>query len=333
MIWILFAGMALAAALFVALPIYRRDRRVTVGLAGAVAVVVALSAALYWRIGAPVQPDAVASIEDMVASLDRRLQENPDDVEGWRMLGRSRLQLEQYEQAVAAFERVVELESAGNAQSLAQLGEALLASGPQGAARSGEYFDSALALEPANPQALFYGGIAAVHGGDREKAADRWEALLALSPPPDIERILRPRIAEWRGESPAQAQQAAAAPEPVVAVNASLGEAAAGAVAPDATVYIIARDPARPSPPIAAARRLVSELPARVTLSDADAMIPDRLLSAQDRLEIVARISNSGEPMARPGDWYGQDTVATPGQEPVEIVIERQVTAEGGRKE
>lgn len=330
MIWLLFSGMALAAALFVALPVYGRDRRITPGLAAAVAVVVALSAGLYWRIGTPVQPDAVASIEQMVASLEERLQENPENVEGWRMLGRSRLQLEEYPQAVAAFERVVELESATNPQSLTQLGEALLASGPEGAMRSGEYFDSALALEPANPQALFYGGIAAVQRGDPEQAADRWEALLELSPPPEIERILRPRIAEWRGEPAAATQQAAAAREAVVAVNVSLGEAAASAVAPDAVVYIIARDPARPSPPIAAARRLVSELPAQVTLSDADAMIPGRLLSAQDRLEVVARVSSSGEPTARPGDWYGQDIVSTPGPEAVDIVIERQV--EGGTK-
>lgn len=331
MIWLLFSGMALAAALFVALPIYRRDRRVTPGLAAAVAVVVALSAGLYWRIGTPVQPDTVATVEQMVASLEERLQDNPENVEGWRMLGRSRLQLEQYPQAVAAFERVVELESSANPQSLTQLGQALLASGPKGAMRSGEYFDSALALEPANPQALFYGGIAAVQRGDPEKAADRWEALLEMSPPPEIERILRPRIAEWRGEPAGAAQQAVAAPEAVVAVNVSLGEAAASAVTPDAVVYVIARDPDRPSPPIAAARRLVSELPAQVTLSDADAMIPGRLLSGQDRLEVVARVSSSGEPTARPGDWYGQDTVSAPGTEAVDIVIERQV--EGGTKE
>ncbi len=332
MIWILLTGMALAAALFVALPLYRRNRRVTPGLGSAVAVLLALSAGLYWRIGTPVQPEGIASVEEMVASLERRLEDNPENVEGWRMLGRSRMQLEEYGPAAAAFERVVELEGASNAQSLAQLGEALLASGPEGARRSGEYFDSALALEPANPQALFFGGIAAVQRGDTRKAADRWEELLALSPPPEIEQILRPRIAEWRGEAPA-APQAAAAAEPVVAVEVSLGEAAAGAVAPEAVVYVIARDPARPSPPIAAARRLVSELPARVTLSDADAMIPGRLLSAHDRLEIVARVSSSGEPTASPGDWYGQDTVSAPGQEPVEIVIERQVTVEGGTKE
>ena len=111
----------------------------------------------------------------------------------------------------------------------------------------------------------------------------------------------------------------------MVAVKVSLGPDAAASVSPDATVFIIARDPAQPSPPIAAARRIVSELPAEVSLSDADSMVPGRLLSAFERLEIVARVSRSGEPMARPGDWYGEHTISGRGAAPVEIVIERQV--------
>lgn len=326
MIWLLFGAMLLAAALVVTWPMYRAEKRVTAGLIASVIVVLGVSAVVYSSIGTPVPPEPVATVEEMVAALDQRLQENPEDVDGWKMLGRSYMQLQNYPKAIAAFERVAELETPPSAQTMALLGEALLIK--EGSASSGritQLFESALSLEPANPKALFYGGIIAIERGNRELAADRWEALLALSPPPEIQDVLRQRVAEWRGEPPAEMRAEAAPSDSVVAVNISLGPGAAAAVAPDATVFIIARDPAQPSPPIAAARRTVSELPTQVSLSDADAMMPGRLLSGFTQLEIVARVSLSGTPAAQPGDWYGEHTVSNPGSAPVDIVISQQL--------
>lgn len=326
MIWLLFGAMLLAAALVVTWPMYRVHKRVSMGVIASVLVVLGVSAIVYSSIGTPVPPEPVASLEDAAAALEQRLKDDPTDIEGWKMLGRSYLQLENYPKAIAALEKVAELETMPSAQTMASLGEALLiGEGSASSARVSQLFESALSLEPANPKALFYGGIVAIERGNRDLAADRWEALLALSPPPEIEGILRQRVAEWRSETAAVTQADATRPEAVVAVNVSLAPGAAAAVAPDATVFIIARDPAQPSPPIAAARRRVSELPAQVSLSDADAMMPGRLLSAFNELEIVARVSLSGTPAARPGDWYGEHTVSQPGSTPIDIVIGKQV--------
>lgn len=326
MIWFLFAIMLLAAALVVAWPLYREERRLTFPVAGAVIAMFTISAVVYSSIGTPVPPAAQESFDEMVAALERRMQENPEDVEGWRMLGRSYVQLQNFPRAVAAFERAAALETPPSAQTLAELGEALLIEAGDGrSGRSGELFEAALATDPGNPKALFYGGVVAIEKGDAGLAADRWEALLAQGPPPEIADVLRQRIAEWRGGERAVAKPAAAPAEGVVVVDVSLSAAAAAAVPQDATVFIIARDPGQPSPPIAVARRVVSELPAQVSLSDADAMLPGRPLSALERLEIVARVSATGEPAARPGDWYGDEIVDAPAPDAVEIVIERQV--------
>ena len=59
--------------------------------------------------------------------------------------------------------------------------------------------------------------------------------------------------------------------------------------------------PAQPSPPIAVTRRSLVELPARVSLSDRDAMIPGRLLSAYERFEVEVRASATGNPAADRG--------------------------------
>lgn len=320
MIWFFLAVMLLAAAAIVARPLHRRGGGTTPTLAAAVATVLLVSGLVYWRVGTPVLPETFGSVEAMVASLAERLQENPEDIEGWRLLGASYLEMEDYSRAVAAFERVVEMESSSNATSLAQLGEAVMATGPASAERADSLFEMALNLEPANPRALFFGGLAAAERGALDTAAQRWETMLALSPPPEVENILRQGIAEWRG-----GKQAA----PLLAVNVSLAERAATAVAPDATVWIIARDPQQPSPPIAAARRRVADLPAKISLGDGDAMMPDRLLSAYREVEVVVRVSQSGEPVARPGDWYGEGLAATGADEAVDIVIAREVEAAG----
>ena len=320
MIWLLFGVMLLAAVLCVAWPLYRHERRLSPGLLAGVGTVLVVSAAVYSVVGTPVPPET-PDIGEMMASLEARLAEHPDDLDGWKMLGRSFMHLENYPEAVRAFERAVALEGSGNAQTLVSLGEAVLGSDREAlAGRAGQLFENAVAVEPGNPRALFYAGMAAAARGDTALAADRWEALLAQSPPPEIQAILRERVAAWRGEG----SEAAGSPgQPVVQVGVSLSDDARAAIGPDATVYIIARDPAQPSPPIAAVRRKVSELPLTVALGDADSMIPGRLLSSFESLEIVARASRSGQPMEQAGDWYGQQTIAAGGT--VQIRIEQKV--------
>ena len=142
-------------------------------------------------------------MDDAINALAERLAADPNNPEGWQMLGRSYMSLGNYSGAVEAFEKAVELESAQNPQALVSLGEALLAStGTEIDGRIASLFENALALDPNNPQALFYGGIGAFNRGDTNLAADRWERLIGLNPPAEIQGILQQRIAEWRGEAP-----------------------------------------------------------------------------------------------------------------------------------
>jgi len=332
MFWILVATMLSVAVLIVTVPLYRKEQRLSAALVLSVITVTAVSAVIYSEIGRPNAEERIASssvtqasgMDDAIASLSVRLQENPDDLRGWKMLGRSYVETRNYQGAVFAFEKALELESAGNSDSLTDLGEALIYSDQRTMlGRAGDLFEQALAISPGHPKALFYGGMVAVQRGDKELGASRWEALLATSPPPQIESILREQIAELRGTEVAVPDAVAKAV--VVNVSIALGSAANDAGLPDATVFIIARDPAQPSPPIAAVRRRLSELPTLVALSDSDAMIPGRVPSGFDRLEIVARVSLSGQPMAASGDWFGQQIIDTAASDSVQLVIDQQV--------
>ena len=335
MFWFVTGVMLATAVLFVAWPLYRSDRRLTATMAASIVVVAGLTAVLYSHIGSPTTPSGrgaaesgeMPDVQEMVTGLARRLQDEPNDLAGWKMLGRSYFQLQNYAGAAAAYERAVELESAGNGQTLADLGEAVLMEDNRSLlGRAGELFESALAITPGNPKALFYSGMAALQRGNNALAADRWEALLATSPPENVRTVLEARVAELRGEAMPAASPATQAPDAATVITAevSLGPSAAAANLPDATVFVFARDPAQPAPPVAAVRRRVSDLPATVTIGDGDAMIAGRVPSGFERLEIVARVSLSGQPTAQPGDWFGEQVVDTAAGEVVQVIIDRQ---------
>lgn len=329
-LWIAIAFMCLVATAFVAWPIYRQQQRFSALIAGSVAGVVLLSLGLYAFQGNPEVPSGASAepdVEEMVASLAARLEDNPDDLDGWMMLGRSHMTLGNYADAVLAFERVVSIEQSQNAQSLVSLGEALLArDNSRVEGRTAALFESALALEPNNPSALFYGGIAALNRGNTEQAAGRWEILLGLNPPEEIRGILGQRIAEWRGlAAPVTSAPAAQSTGVVIVADISVSAAAMASLPAEASVFVVARDPAQPSPPVAVTRRVLSELPATVTLSDADSMIPGRTLSAFAEIELIVRVSVSGQPIAQSGDWFGSVMMKPFENNTVTLLIDQQV--------
>jgi len=322
-LWILFAVMSLVAIAFAAWPLYRREGQLTGTIAAVIVVVVAVSSGLYYYQGEPEVPSGGAALPEMdqvIESLAARLESNPDDLKGWKMLGRSYMALGNFPGAIDAYQHAVDLESGQDAQTLVSLGEAKLAS--NNGAFGGDIsalFESALAIDPNNPQGLFYGGLGAAQRDDTALAASRWERLLGLNPPAEIEGMLREHIAEWRGEPMPAAEapvQPAAEPMPetsspvegpdvIVSARVSLSQAAMAALQQDAIVFIIARDPAQPSPPIAVTRAMLSELPLQVDFTDSDSMMQGRSLSMFDEFELVARVAVSGQRTEQPGDWYG----------------------------
>ncbi len=327
MLWLTLGVMSFAGVVFTVWPFLRENSRNFGVVAVAVLFVVVSSAGLYSMLGSPgLENERLAhgggpgeDMLEVVEGLAKRLEQNPDDVGGWRMLGRSYMSLSNYPKAVAAFERVVELENGQSAQGLVELGEAVLAAegGQTMPPRASSLFENALAVEPNSQAALFWGGLAAGNRGDTDLAADRWERLLGTNPPAEIRDTIEQRVAEWRGESPSvasteQPASTAAAPEPgpvedgaIVSASIALSEAAQSALPADAIVFVIARDPAQPSPPIAVTRRRLAELPAVVRLGDQESMVPGRELSGFEEFELIARVSLSGQPVSQPGDWFG----------------------------
>jgi len=318
--FIFIAGTLAAAALvLLLLPLLRRrgDAQPASMLAAAAVLCAILlgGAGLYaafsnytWQ-SAPSTGDSPAA---MTARLAKRLAAEPEDLEGWLMLGRSYTALEQYPLAVRAYQRADRLANGGNAEAIIGVGESLVAQDPaQLGGAGGRLFERALEIEPTNGRAIFYSAFAAMERGDLPKARERFQQMLALKPPPEVRTIIESRVAAidaHLGSAPAAgggAAEAAASGRAVINVHVTLAPALAARVPRDAVLFIAARDPQAPGPPFAA-KRLPARFPVDVELTPADAMMPSRHISAGQQLDVVARIALGGTPTATSGDPYGQ---------------------------
>src|SRR5690606_30642847 len=134
---------------------------------------------------------ALDSPQAMIGRLARRLEREPDDLDGWLMLGRSYSVIQQYDLAARAYQRADTLAGGRNADALAGLAEALLESGRSGlAGRAGRLFEQALEVDPNSVKALFYSAFAARERNELPLARERFGKLLAANPPEAVARII-----------------------------------------------------------------------------------------------------------------------------------------------
>ena len=335
---LLAAALSLASVVLVAMPLLRRSSAGPgapwTALAAAGLLVVG-SAALYatWS-NWPWRAVKVAdSPESMVSELARRLERDPTDLNGWLMLGRSYTVLQEYPLAVRAFGRAVQLSGGKSAEALTGEAQALaLADESELDGRAGRLIEQALALEPDSGKALFLGAAVAARRGDLPLARQRFARLLTLSPPEAIRPMIEQQIAaidaKLSGTSPTAAAVQQAQPQtnsqgaaPLVHVNVTLAPSLASS-AGGAPLFVFVRDPAQGGPPLAV-KRLESHFPQDVALSPADSMVPGRVFSAGQSVQVVARIARSGSPVAASGDPFGEVTYQVGHDGLVSLVIDR----------
>lgn len=164
---------------------------------------------LYLQLGAPQALKAEASqattqftredVEAMVERLAARMKENPDDVRGWAMLGRSYQALGRYTESAGAYERALAL-TPDDPDLLTSLAVTLhMANGAAVAGRVGELASRALAIDPDHPAALAFAGGAAYERGEYAAAIAHWQRLQQLLPQDsELAGAIRDKLSEAR---------------------------------------------------------------------------------------------------------------------------------------
>jgi cytochrome c-type biogenesis protein CcmH len=131
------------------------------------------------------QPGAMSpqQIAGNIDKLAERLKQNPNDPQGWQMLGRSYMMQERFSDAAGAYEHLTTI-NANDADAWADYAEAFaLANSQNLAGKPVEAINRALKIDPNHHKALDLAGSAAYQAGDYKKAIEYWEKLLKLLPP------------------------------------------------------------------------------------------------------------------------------------------------------
>jgi cytochrome c-type biogenesis protein CcmH len=279
-----------------------------VAVIAAVAGIYPFASNWHWKDAERTAANSASSSDPMIERLEDRLRATPDDMDGWLMLGQSYAARHRYYRSADAFERALELTNGANVEAMLGLGESLaLADQGQLTGRAGELLEKVATLAPQNPRALWWGGAAAYQRNNLALARKRWQQFLASNPPPDIAQILIVKISEID-------QQIGPASKASTSVKDASGRArvrvridvANELNAGEGALFVLARHPGEPGPPLAVKRLAPGPWPMEVELNSADAMMPGRALSAGDEVQVIARISRSGTAAPASGDSYGE---------------------------
>jgi cytochrome c-type biogenesis protein CcmH len=242
-------------------------------------------------------PDA-AQVEAMVGRLAQKMREHPEDVEGWKLLGRSYTVMGRFPDAVAAYAKAAE-RSPRDAQLLADLADALaMARGQTMQGEPEKLVGRALEIDPKNLKALALLGTAAYERKDYARAAEIWGRMLPLVPEDSED-------ARAISENVAEAKKLAAIGETGVQGVVRISPQLAAKVKPDDVLFVFARAAEGPPMPLAVLRRKAADLPLEFRLDDSMAMAQGMKLSAFPRVIVAARISKSGNATPQPGDLQG----------------------------
>jgi cytochrome c-type biogenesis protein CcmH len=273
-------------------------------------------------------------LTEMAVALTRRLQDEPNSMEGWVMLGRVQRARGHFEEAAEAYGKALSLSRDDNlsierAEVLAQKNGGSFAGEPW------SIIQRVLTADPHHLNALFLAGSASFAEMNYQAALRYWERAREVVPAesPDAPELDR-AIAEAREKMglPAIPPRAAAAQQETAASKAALSASSIsgrvtlvkelkGLVAPTDTVFVYATAVSGSRMPIAILRTTADKLPLDFVLDDSMAMSPTAKLSGMEEVTVRVRISKSGQATAQPNDYGVSLTPVKPGSKGLNLMV------------
>ncbi len=229
-------------------------------------------------------------LRTLTAGLRTHVERSPDAAGSWYLLGIGELKLGSYSESANAFEAAHNLVGADANLDLYWLQARLLADKGQLSDATKVIAARVLATQPNQPMVLNMLALAAFRSADYAQAVGYLNRALSNNIPQQQRELLASGFAQARDSL------GVAGPTVDVALEVASERPA------DAVLFVIAR-PVGGGMPFAVVRRPADGVPAQVRLDDAVSMNPANPLSAAQDVEIVVRLSLTGQPQAAPGDW------------------------------
>ena len=269
------------------------------------------------------------NINQMIAKLTQRLQQNPEDLEGWLMLGRSFKATQRFKDAVSVLRKASELQ-ANNPEIMLDLADAIAMSNE--GSLQGEptvLIESALKIEPDNRMGLWLSGLAKADTNDYDGAIRVWKKLQTQFQPgqedySEIQNLIDTAVARKSGKSDPVAKaepKTTAKDSDEIMVKVDIDAAIKSKLEPSDTVFVYVKALEGPKMPLAVAKHQVKDLPLQIKFDDSMAMMPNLKLSLFDKVIVTARVSKQGNAIPQPGEPIGSAELVKPKSKSVAVKI------------
>ena len=254
--------------------------------------------------------EKLVSVEQMLKRVERRLLDDPNNSDDWLMLANSYVVLKRYPEAIRALENLYRLK--GDDPSLLFRYADVLAMANSGifAGKPSELIKKALQLDPQNTMGLWLAGLVAYEEGEVKKAINYWENVLPkLEIGSEEEKNIRKYIKFAKDNNNISIQNNGSITQEKIEYSLKLSIE----LSPNFTninknkaVFIYAKPINSPNNmPIIVLRKTVADLPLLVEMNDSMSMLPSNKLSDYKSVQVLARISNSGNAKSEKGDLIG----------------------------
>ncbi len=294
--------------------------------------------------GGQMPPTGHDEFSSVLDNLIARLKDDPSDIEGWVMLGRTYAIMGRYDEASETYTKLVNLVP-NNPQLLSDYAD-VLAMKNQGSlvGRPAELIAQALKIDPEYPKALALAGTVEYEQKNYAKAAAHWEKLLSVIPvdsqlaksvsdsiadAKSLKAGGKGRIASVAQQQPQAARAQASNQQKAGGVSISgrvtLNKSLASKVSSNDTLFIYAKAKTGPKMPLAILRLKASDLPATFELTDEMAMMPAMKISSFPEVIVEARLTKTGQAFTTSGDLQGFSQPVKLGDSNISVEINRQV--------
>ncbi|VAW68562.1 Cytochrome c heme lyase subunit CcmH [hydrothermal vent metagenome] len=275
------------------------------------------------------------TMEEAAAGLEQRLLASPGNPEGWFMLARTYMVMKKYHKAKAAYEKTIELAGDKPDILLRYVDAVAMTEGGSLNGAAKPILEKVIGQLPNNPMALWLAGTAESQQGNYKMALTHWYKLRPLlngsvNDQTELNKLINGAESNFTPVELAALKKALAVVDaqpvrmpsarPVSAPSGTAKAASTGAaeirvivdldpalkdkVSPSDTLFVFAKALQGPPMPLAAVKKTVADLPLKITLNDAMAMMPQMKLSNFENVKVSAVVSKSGQPGAKQGDLF-----------------------------
>jgi len=264
-------------------------------------------------------------LQQFALALRSKLHDDGEDANAWVVFGRVAMTLEDYDSAMAAFEKAFKMAPQkpavllGYAQMLFMTGE------EHSVRRAAILLSELLKQQPNNLDAIWLVGLIAEQRGDDEQARISWQLLQQALPANDPrQQFLSQRMTASNGQVTSANDNSTPTSTKAIQVQLSLSAQLAAKLPENSTLFVYAKAASGRPMPAAVVKLNQFNFPLKVELSDANAMLPDYKLSSLSEVVIFARVSVDGDIAVSSGEMQGQSgTLVVTDTDAVDIVIDQ----------